>query len=205
MNTIFKNNGQSISLDPINENERLYQMYERIPYEYKLDWMRNNPIIDDPFGTREPTVRDIKRIVTDWLTNNRETTTGSLDPLQRPIRNMDIQNNRHQRTNDLNVEMIKWLEDNHPIQESFLKNHCEMHKINALDGLVNCIKRLQEIGFQAEVKTAVSGINKELKKLEEEKNELHNRRSNEHQQRNGKNGERQKTDSFRSFDEDVPF
>ena len=187
--------------EPIHSDRALFNMYNEIPLAFKISWISNHQTFDDPFGERDPTTDDIRQIASDWVNEPND----RLDPFMQNRNNIHTPMDINSRKRELNSEIISWLQRNHPIQESFLENHCDMHKISALDGLVNCIKRVQEIGFQAEVKTAVSGINKELKQLEEEKNELHNRRSQKHQQRNERNGAGQKTDSFRSFDEDVPF
>ena len=161
--------------------DRMVQIYKNIPEDSKKKWMENHPIQSDPFGTRHPSPSDVESMVKAWVHEQNMISGLMGDPLMKTnISNRGLGDSidhmgRTHRTDGhtLNSDIIHWFKRIYPAEEAFLRSHAETYKIHALDALKDMIRRCMDVGMKAEVKTATSGINQELKRLEEEKHELH--------------------------------
>ncbi len=180
-------------------NEAYVHAYYQSSKVFKKYWIENHPEPNDPFGTREPSTDDRRRIGHAWInrhsaSNKHSTITDELmknrlinaTPIARPtaidpLAYEDILAMQHQlQTNtgemrnslslgELNREMQVYLENNYPDDEAFLKRMSRLLGTSPIETIIKCIQSVQKANSQSVEETTLNNINDELKKLEKEK------------------------------------
>ena len=204
--------------------DKILDIYRNIPKEYRKNWIEGHPTQSDPLGTRHPSPDDVKQIVSAWGISQSSRFGPLYDPLYDPlmgprgtkgdtgplthddlIRTQNAMNDIHNHHMNLGQELIEFFEKKYPKEENFMKMYAEKNSLGALEAVRDMIRRCMEVGMSAEVKTATSGINNELKRLEEERNELHRTSSKRDKQRDEHTREGKGSIYPSPFSTDVPF